>query len=1131
MTDAADRAASRLVLPEAPSAEGGPVKAWHEAVSMLSYLPAAPDRNPLFLDKRVYQGSSGRLYPLPCIDRIASEPVMKSWNAVHLENAFLRIMILPEIGGRLHVGLDKRNGYDFFYRQDVIKPALVGLAGPWISGGVEFNWPQHHRPATFMPVEIEIEREAGGVVTVWCGDHDPMQRMKGMHGVRLHPDRAMLELRVRLYNRTETTQTFLWWANVAARVHEQYQSFFPPDVRFVADHAKRAVTSFPLSDRSYYGVDYPGRAAEGVPTREQPASFVPDGSYAANDLSWYANIPVPTSYMITGTAFDFFGGYDHAAHAGFVHVADHHVAPGKKQWTWGNHEFGYAWDRSLTDHGGPYIELMAGVYTDNQPDFSYLAPGETKVFSQFWYPLAGLGIPQAASLDAALHVETRNGCLLLRIAVTRRVEGATLHVEAGGHEMFVSGPLTLDPSELQNLSIPEVRNTSGLTVTLRGPGGPLLRYHVEQPKEQQEPEPATEPPLPAEMDSVEQLYLTGLHLELYRHATRSPEAYWLEALRRDPQESRTNTAMGRWRLKHGQLEAAVHHFRRAIARLTERHPNPADGEPFYYLGLALRALGEPENAYNAFYKATWVAAWCGPAYHALGERDCARGDWERARDHLQRSLGANADNNNALSLLVVALRRLQRSAEAAMLLSEALERDPLDVWFRYLQAETIPESSQAAIDLALDMQRAGLLGEAKQLFEAVAGRVADSSSPMALYLLAWMHEQDGKADLAAQAGRRAATLPPDYVFPSRLDEMIALKAACLRNAQDARAPYYLGNYLYDRKRPTEAIEAWERATRLDPSFPTAWRNLGIACFNTLHDEPGALEAYERALQADPADARILYERDQLWKRTGVPARDRLAELDRFPELTASRDDLSVERATLLNQMGRVSEALQLLLSRPFQPWEGGEGLVLAQFVRSHLVLGRQSLAEGKPEAAAALFHAALRPPQNLSEAWHLLANQSQVFYWIGIASRASGQEAKAREALLLAAGQRGDFQQMSVQAVSEMTYWSALALRELGEEQAAAELFMQILHYAEEQEAAPAVIDYFATSLPTMLLFEEDLGETKKTRALLLRGQALLGLGRHAEARAQLQEFLQRNPNDMDATELDAEAARHGASC
>ena len=258
-------------------------------------------------------------------------------------------------------GTTRQMATDFFYRQNVIKPALVGLAGPWISGGVEFNWPQHHRPATFMPVEVRIKRNADGSVIVWCSDHDPMLRMNGMHGVCLYPGKAYLELKVRLYNRTEQVQTFLWWANTATRVHEKYQSFFPGDVRFVADHAKRAVTSFPLSDGHYYGIDYGQRAKSGVPPEDQPRMFVPDGSYPANDLSWYANIPVPTSYMATGSALDFFGGYDHAAQAGVVHVANHHVSPGKKQWTWGNHEFGYAWDRNLTDNDGPYVELMAGV--------------------------------------------------------------------------------------------------------------------------------------------------------------------------------------------------------------------------------------------------------------------------------------------------------------------------------------------------------------------------------------------------------------------------------------------------------------------------------------------------------------------------------------------------------------------------------------------------------------------------------------------------------------------------------------------------------------------------------------------------------------------------------------------------
>ena len=188
--------------------------------------------------------------------------------------------------------------------------------------------------------------------------------MKGMHGVCLHPGRAYLELKVRAYNRTPFAQTFLWWANVATRVHEAYQSFFPPDVYYVADHARRSMSEYPLARGHYYGVNYGERGRQGRAGTRSAGQFraaarparshasevgfeLPD--YAPNDLSFYANIPVPTSYMCMGSQEDFFGGYDHRAQAGIVHVANHHISPGKKQWTWGNHEFGYAWDRNLTD--------------------------------------------------------------------------------------------------------------------------------------------------------------------------------------------------------------------------------------------------------------------------------------------------------------------------------------------------------------------------------------------------------------------------------------------------------------------------------------------------------------------------------------------------------------------------------------------------------------------------------------------------------------------------------------------------------------------------------------------------------------------------------------------------------------
>jgi tetratricopeptide (TPR) repeat protein len=1111
-----------LELPPAPPEENRAVKAWRQPVVLKSYLPYPPDRNPMFLETRVYQGSSGRVYPLPFVDRIAETAVQQSWEAVHIENAYLRLMVLPQIGGRIHVGLDKTNGYDFFYRQNVIKPALVGLAGPWISGGVEFNWPQHHRPATFMPVETEIERHPDGSVTVWCSDHDPMQRMKGMHGVCLHPDRALVELKVRLYNRTPYEQTFLWWANAATRVHDKYQSFFPPDVRYVADHAKRAITSFPHSDRSYYGVDYPARARERVPAEEQPRQFRPDGSYAADDLSWYANIPVPTSYMITSTKEDFFGGYDHRAQAGMLHIADHRFAPGKKQWTWGNHEFGYAWDRSLTDADGPYIELMAGIYTDNQPDFSFLMPGETKRFSQFWYPLQRIGPPQAACLKCALSMVTTEHHVRIGVQVTQDLGNVTVTLTCRGtgvaawtQDILIGKPFIVEHAFLN------ATQETDLVVTVAEANGDIpLRYAPGELVPAPAPTVAMEPPQPSDVATNEELYLTGLHLSQYRHATRRPEIYWQEALRRDAFDARANTALGAWHMARGEFLIAEALLRKAIQRLTMLNPNPEDGRAFYLLGLTLRFMDRSAESYDAFSKAAWNAAWKAPAYYALAQADAAADRWEAALQHAQLGLACDTDHLNARNLCVLTLRALGRQDEARVMLAETRAMDPLDHWSRHLALEELPADNRALLDLVWDYVYCGQHESAIDLLQGAEKQCLDGSVPILQYTLGYLLHRVNRTAEADRAWQAAAAAPPDYCFPHRLEEMLVLEAATHAAAEDSRAAYYLGNLLYDRRRYDEALHRWETAANLDPTFSTVYRNLGIGLFNVRGDARAAIAAFDRAQAADPADGRILYERDQLWKRTGIAPQRRLAELLRHDDRVASRDDLSVELATLYNQTGAPEQALAQLLSRNFQPWEGGEGLVLGQYVRARLLLARRAIAAQKPADAIAHLEAALEPPHSLGEARHLLANKSDIEYALGVAHAAAGNPEAAERWWRRAARETGDFQQMSVLTVSDMTYWRGAALEKLQQPEHAEEIYRRIDAYADEIEVQDPKIDYFATSLPTMLLFREDLGHRNRVLAAFLRAQASYGRDGAKAAVPMLRAVLTLDSNHAGASDL-----------
>ena len=1143
------------------------VRVWTEETIIPTYLPARPDKNPMFLEKRVYQGSNGKVYPLPFTDRISETKTDRRWKTVWLENRYLRVMVLPEIGGRIHAIQDKTNGYDLVYRQPVIKPALVGLAGPWISGGIEFNWPQHHRPATFLPVELHIEEHADGSKTLWCGDHDPMARMKGMHGICLHPGKARVEVKVRVYNRTAFTQTFLWWANVATRVHEGYQSFFPPDVYFVADHAKRATSEYPLCQGFYYGVNYGERALSGTPRAQVPSKYIPSNcggstpvNCSPNDLSFYANIPTPCSYMCMGSKEDFFGGYDHFAKAGLIHYANHHISPGKKQWTWGNHEFGYAWDRNLTDADSkgdyaPYIELMAGVYTDNQPDFSFLKPGETKTWSQFWYPIQQIGTAQHANLDAAVSVAIGDERFRVGVSVTSPFPKAVVRLERrkGAAEWNVDlapgKPFVLDSAQAKT---PWKVGQTTLRVLDRR-GCEIIRYTPAAQAKGEAPPPATAPPEPEDMASSDELYVTGLHLEQYRHATRCPTHYWREALRRDPLDARCNNAMGLWHLRRGELALAESHFRNAIQRLTRRNPNPKDGEAFYNLGLCLRyqldalpvgmtseekkpgpgpeetvstARALFQNAYASFYRATWDQAWAGAAYHSLAELDCRGGDWPSALDHLNRSLRLNTDNLRARNLKVIALRKLDRVGRAEVLLNETLALDPQDAWARHLDSDRLQCDLQTRLDLAHDYACAGLYVEAVALLDNTIVESRDlpdqswGAAPLVHYTLGWLSEKLGDPHGALSRYQQAAAQTPDYCFPARIEEIAILESAMRSNPKDARAPYYLGNLLYDRRRHKEAVALWERAAALDPAFSVVWRNLGIGYFNVLKQPAKARAAYEKAFKACATDARLLYERDQLWKRLGESPGKRLRELERFPELVCQRDDLSVELCALYNQTGRHAKALELVGSRRFQPWEGGEGGPLGQYARAHMALARNALRKGDLAQAREHCEAASTAPHNLGEARHLLSNQSDIHFSLGCALDALGEKAKARKHWLAAAAFTGDFQEMSVREFSEMTYYSALSRTHLGQKDEADRLLKGLLSHAEKLARTKARIDYFATSLPAMLLFDDDIQFRQETMVLFLQAQAHLGLGGTSRARSLISQVLKRDPNHPLAADL-----------
>ena len=880
---------------------------------------------------------------------------------------------------------------------------------------------------------------------------------------------------------------------------DAYQSVFPPDVNAVFDHGKRAVSTFPIATGVYYKMDY----SAGV------------------DISNYKNIYVPTSYMVAKSKYDFEGGYENDTHGGMLHVADHRFAPGKKQWTWGNGDFGRAWDRNLTDEDGPYIELMAGVYTENQPDFSWLMPGEEKSFVQYFFPYRELGVVKNASRDLVLNLDPAGeGQARVRVFATSRQELTITLCGADGVPVF-EREVVLSPECLFDEVVP-TGDVPFAQLTLRAGA---LSWHPE-PADAEIP-PAAEAALrPEQIATCEQLYLTGLHLEQYRHATWSAKDYYEEALRRDPLDVRNNNALGLWYLRRGRFALAEPYLRTAVKVLQQRNLNPYDGEPLYNLALCLRYQGRLSGAYDWFCKAAWNAAWQEPAYLACARISCLEGRWEDALGELDHALWRGWHNHQVRALKAAVLRRLGRTDEALALVAGSVEIDKFNfgcLWVRCLItgegqeafAELMRGEPENYDEIALDFCAAGLYDEADALWAFGAER--DALSEMSLYY--WKYYCFG-APLRGSQPRRtsgvAGPLPPTssagpsllrsrgwlrsgeaaavsaaseeqsrICFPNRLEAIEVLGAA---DEEDARAAWLLGDLWYDKWQYDLAEQCWERAVAADPDFPGAWRCLALVRYNKRHDAPGALAAMQRAWELDETDARILMELDQLYKKLGAPAQGRLERLQAHRAQVESRDDLVLEEITLLNDLGRYQEARAKLDAHRFHPWEGGEGKVPAQYQRCRVELAKQAMAEKRWADAVALLEECLVYPEHLGEGKLYGAQEQDFYYYLGCAWQGAGQADKARTCWEQAA--KGDLKPVPAlyynDAKPEKIYYQGLALAALGRTAEAEAKFRMLLDYGRAHRDDEVVMDYFAVSLPDLAIWDEDLQARNRAHCELM---------------------------------------------
>lgn len=1046
-----------------------------EIRQMPAYESPAAEEMPMFAENRVHQRSSGNPYPCKVVMRVDREHKgERPIRIITLENEYLRIELMPELGGRIYSAFDKRTGYDFFYKQHVIKPALIGLLGSWISGGCEFNWPCHHRPSTYMPVDVSIEEHADGAVTVWMSENEPLDRMKGMVGVYLAPGEARFDTRMKVYNRTAARHSFLWWENAAVPVNSQYRLVFPPDVTYVQFHYRKNVASYPIAGGVYNGI----RLGDGV------------------DISYHKNTLQPTSYFCAETKYDFFGGYDEGRRCGVIHVADHTVSVGKKMFTWAYNQLAASWERALTDTDGAYAELMASSYSLNQPDFAWLMPYEGKEFSQMWYPIGDIGTPLCACREAAVSVCGGE----LRLQATVALDNASLEID-GRRLLLNASPDAVFTTAIDGeISAFVLRSSDGRA---------LLRYT--RPKDGSVAEmPATIPDNPTldELHTAQELYLMGVHAEQYRDPAIRPEAYWREAIRRDPQYAPALTALANSELNHFRFDEAQDLAMRAWRRVTVRNFHPESGELPYLLGRIMEAQGQDEQAWEWYMRSAWAQDSRSRALTRAAMIEGRRGNRAAMGDLAEKALQEHARNEHAL--LALAISRADDSQAMARVLERLWAYDRLNPVCRALRLGAGPafydslqsDACQTLLDVAEELAEMGETQLACTLLEGLPHKCAQTE-----YVRWYLGGDPG-------ALHAAAGLENGIAWPLRLLEYKALTAAVAAAPQDANARDLLACLLYHHGHYRQAEELWEQASALAPKNALYLRNMAVARYSHLERRDEALPLLDRALTLQPHDGQLIWEKAHVMLRTG---QDPNAVATFLTEQDHPREDVTIALCHALNLAGRYEQALEAVLGRRFTPCEGGEHAVAEQYMFAHHALGRRALAAGDAQTALEHFRQAQTLPDSLGAGlWNDVLLVPHRFFE-AVCLQKLGRENEAAVLLDWVMVHRQDY--FTDMHLPELPCWQAMALELKGGH--APEARVRIAAHLRAQERSEAAVDPgYGKTTPFFISYMEDAGRLRAARADWQRAMACFAAGDRQAARALAQKSLQKDPTNLYATLL-----------
>ncbi len=1163
-----------FVLFVACAALAGGVKMKEDKITLPTYAPGGYDKTPVFYTGRVYQGAQGRVYPYPMQDVLFDGKIDETYTYLTLENDWLQTGLLPEHGGHLLNFTDKKTGFETFYRQHVIKPALIGMLGAWISGGVEWNFPHHHRATTAMPIDWRMKANRDGSKTIWIGETELRRRLKWTIGLSLLPDRAVLQAENRFMNRGPYIESMIYWANVSVHCGDDYQVLFPPSCHLGFDHHKNFWTSYPIGPKR---VDH-----NWLPSQRSKYADDVEGMV---DLSWWKNFTVESrSIFALDPENAWLAGYDHKKNMGTAHVSNRHITVGKKFFLWGNFPEAHVWDTVLTDSDGPYLELMVGCWSDNQPDYSWIDPYETRTVKQFWFPVKGIGGVKNVTIDGAVNVERleKKDEVLLGFHSTRVLAGCTVEMLENGKAVFSERDVSIDPNTpwCKTVKVSATVKDQALTGRLLDKDGKVVLAYTPVPEDPHDPLPpkVANPKEPGDYVSAEEAYLTGLRLDQFHNGLIDPVPYYARALALDAGYSPAHVAMGIRLAKNGEYEKAETHLRAATARVTRNFTRAKDAEPEYMLAVVLEEQGllaaDPavraaklKEAEDLYWRVTWRSTLARPAYAALARLACLKGDYAEALARVDDALERGAKEAKLHVLKAYALRKLGQDVLSSKSLRMAETCDPLDAWSvaerafledggedavcyvggggfvpnpkkdtlcrRGLKAQVLLETVADYWSLGAWREVVELVRQADAFAAQEKPYKTEGALPLAETLAACASYKNPLFDYfsghaAAQMGddaaakefvRKAAAQSTDYCFPNRHEEYAVLKFAAALCPDLANTWYYLGNVEWNGDRKDAALASWRKAVSLKADHALALRNIG---FGLAH--PGTYFTNTGVPSGVPSQ-----EAYDFYKKAMAADPGNFRALEEMDKLAEKLGVATAERLALMKQYRATAEKYDACILRMAylfnEAGEYDESLKILTTRRFHVWEGGEGLLAPFTDA---LLLRGLDKMAKKDFAGAKKDFETALTYPSNLqAGRPgdAGMEPKTRYYLAHCLKAMGDDSAAKVElqnvlkgwvAPGEMNFYRVLALRELGaaradgEKEIAANLAELKAGIATLEKPQPRVIDAYAKFGGENSPMER--AQDNAWKAKYLRGLLALAEGRADEAQKLFTAVAEKKP-------------------